>query len=104
MTDCENTPSIPDKTEDKVKIDKLPSAILEILLYDRTTGKNILWATDNYSSHGSAYKKDCPIEISPQELAVEDMYTPEAYLLFKRLEFKNIISTHLGCAISRIIL
>lgn len=64
MTDCENTPTIPDKTEDKIMIDKLPSDILEILLKDRTTGKNILWATDNYSSHGFAYKKDRPIELS----------------------------------------
>lgn len=64
MTDCENTPGIPDKTEDKVIIDKLPSDILEILLKDRTTGKNILWATDNYDSHGSAYTKDRPIELS----------------------------------------
>lgn len=63
MTECEKEPPIPDNTEDKVMIDKLPSDILEILLKDRTTGKNILWATDNYSSHGSAYSKDCTIEL-----------------------------------------
>lgn len=34
----------------------------------------------------------CPVEASPEEMAVGNMYTPEAYLLFKRLEFKNIIS------------
>ena len=34
----------------------------------------------------------CPITVAPEDMAVKDMYTPEAYLLFKRLEFKNIIS------------
>ena len=30
--------------------------LLEILLKDMTTGKNIFWATDNYSSRGMGYK------------------------------------------------
>ena len=29
--------------------------ILSILLKDRTTKKNIIWATDNYESHGPGY-------------------------------------------------
>ena len=29
--------------------------ILETLLLDRTTGKSIIWATDDYSSMGDAY-------------------------------------------------
>lgn len=44
------------------KID-LPKSILGILLEDRTTGKNILWATDNYISHGCEYEKNKPIEL-----------------------------------------
>ena len=32
--------------------------VLPELLKDQTTGKNIVWATDTYSSHGSKYKKD----------------------------------------------
>ncbi|MBR3732121.1 MAG: restriction endonuclease subunit M [Spirochaetales bacterium] len=36
----------------------LPSNILSILLKDRTTGKNILWATDNYRRYGAAYESD----------------------------------------------
>ena len=32
--------------------------ILKILLLDRTTGKNIIWATDQYESIGKAYSKD----------------------------------------------
>lgn len=29
--------------------------LLSILLKDKTTGKNIIWATDNYIKHGTAY-------------------------------------------------
>ena len=29
--------------------------LLDILLKDRTTNKNILWGTDNYSSHGQGF-------------------------------------------------
>ena len=32
--------------------------ILKILLLDRTTGKNIIWATDQYESIGKVYSKD----------------------------------------------
>lgn len=50
------------------------------------------WEQAKLSKILAAIDTHCPIDISPQELAVGDMYTPEAYLLFKRLEFKNIIS------------
>ena len=50
------------------------------------------WEQAKLSKVLAAIDTHCPIDISPQELAVGDMYTPEAYLLFKRLEFKNIIS------------
>ena len=33
----------------------LSKEILEILLIDRTTGKNIIWATDNYKKNGKGY-------------------------------------------------
>ena len=35
--------------------------ILEILLMDRTTSKNILWMTDNYIKHGPRYKIETEI-------------------------------------------
>jgi hypothetical protein len=35
--------------------------VLEILLRDHTTGKNIFWATDNYQHLGEAYKYNAPI-------------------------------------------
>ena len=38
------------KENDLLKIDR---SLLEILLKDKTTGKNIIWATDNYSKYGS---------------------------------------------------
>ena len=30
--------------------------LLKILLKDRSSNKNIIWATDNYSSHGCGYQ------------------------------------------------
>ena len=42
---------------------KLDKKLLEILLKDKTTGKNILWATDNYLSHGSFYAPEREIHI-----------------------------------------
>ena len=29
--------------------------VLDILLYDNTTKKNIIWGTNNYKSHGIGY-------------------------------------------------
>ena len=38
--------------------------LLKVLLKDKTTGKYILWATDNYESYGDAYKSSQ--EIKPE--------------------------------------
>lgn len=40
-------------------------SFLEILLLDHTTGKNIIWATDNYKKYGEAYSfaKEIKIEL-----------------------------------------
>ena len=35
--------------------------LLEILLQDKTTGKNILWATDSYESKGAMFAPNVPI-------------------------------------------
>lgn len=48
----------------KERIYMLPTDTLEILLKDRTTGCNIIWATDNYSSRGLGYAKDNPIRLT----------------------------------------
>lgn len=42
---------------------KLNGDILETLLLDRTTNKNILWCTDNYNKYGVGYNHDDAIEI-----------------------------------------
>ena len=60
--DMKQVPS--DNVEELKKVYKLTSRILEILLKDRSTGKNILWATGNYSSHGPEYEKEKTIELS----------------------------------------
>lgn len=58
------------KVMNKNKVDVLENEIykkypdvLEILLFDRTTRKNILWATDNYKSFGNGYEHNSPITI-----------------------------------------
>ena len=35
--------------------------LLSILLKDKTTNRNLIWATDNYKKYGERYKSDCPI-------------------------------------------
>ena len=42
---------------------KIEPELLAILLKDKTTGKNIIWATDNYSKYGSDYSSDKEIKI-----------------------------------------
>jgi len=42
---------------------KLNEDILQILLTDRTTNKNILWCTDNYTKYGIGYNYNDAIEI-----------------------------------------
>ena len=42
---------------------KIDSDLLAILLFDRTTNKNILWATDMYESHGIKYSASSSITI-----------------------------------------
>ena len=48
------------KENDLLKIDR---SLLEILLKDKTTGKNIIWATDNYSKYGELYASEKEIKI-----------------------------------------
>lgn len=52
--------SIDIKENDLLKIDR---SLLEILLKDKTTGKNIIWATDNYSKYGELYTSEKEIRI-----------------------------------------
>lgn len=42
---------------------KLDSELLMMLLQDKSTGKNIIWATDNYSSRGYGYNQDDEITV-----------------------------------------
>lgn len=42
---------------------RLDSRLLEILLIDRTTKKNLIWATDNYASRGPGYKSNDSINV-----------------------------------------
>lgn len=59
--------SIDIKENDLLKIDR---SLLDILLKDKTTGNNIIWATDNYSKYGFSYSAE---EISFIESKVKSM-------------------------------
>lgn len=49
-------------TDDIVRLQK--AGILDRLLYDKTTGRNILWATDAYTELGARYERN--EEIAPE--------------------------------------
>lgn len=42
---------------------RLDSRLLDILLADRTTKKNLIWATDNYASRGVGYQSGDQISV-----------------------------------------
>lgn len=42
---------------------KLDKELLQILLQDKSTGRNIIWATDNYLKHGKRYSPASPITV-----------------------------------------
>ena len=56
---------LPEKTIDIKENDllKIDPELLELLLKDKTTGNNIIWATDNYSKYGSPYSAEKEIKI-----------------------------------------
>lgn len=60
MTRLEKLTNIDIKENDLLKIDR---SLLEILLQDKTTKKNIIWATDNYSKYGELYTSEREIKI-----------------------------------------
>jgi hypothetical protein len=51
----------PDINENNILI--ADQNLLEILLVDQTTKKNILWMTDNYANHGTGYSENDQITI-----------------------------------------
>ena len=50
-----------DISEDEIK--EFSQELLEILLIDRTTNQNIIWATDDYQYNGEGFDKTDNIEI-----------------------------------------
>lgn len=40
------------------KILEMDASLLSILLKDNSSGKNIIWATDNYAQNGFGYKSN----------------------------------------------
>ena len=44
-------------------IEQLDYELLTILLQDKSSGKNIIWATDDYSQNGYGFRRDDEIQI-----------------------------------------
>lgn len=63
--------------------------ILDALLHDRTTGENIIWATDDYASMGEAYTFS-------QHWLCNDMNNGIDERWFKRKPVFNIVTTEKG--------
>ena len=49
--------------ENLIELEDIDTSILQLLLEDKTTGKNIIWATDSYAHFGTGYKRDKQILI-----------------------------------------
>lgn len=66
-----------DKTQIDIKenyLYHLDHELLAILLKDRSSGKNIIWATDNYAHKGSGYQRH---HLTPDEIAfIEETIKP----------------------------
>lgn len=60
--------------ETLIDLDKIDLSILKILLSDRTTGKNIIWATDSYKHLGPAYERDK--QIFPEQILHTNLIEP----------------------------
>lgn len=58
------------KNISEYKIYKIYPDLLDILLKDRTTGKNIIWATDDYEYLGGDYNKEK--EIKPNLISIKN--------------------------------
>lgn len=52
-----------DKMEVKEINKQIPNEVLSVLLIDRTTKKNIIWATENYKKYGKGFEFDSKIKL-----------------------------------------
>ena len=76
MEDFQNSSSI-DISEDEIL--KYGDSILNILLFDRTTRRNIIWGTSDYESLGDAYRAQFPITINSITGDNKDIIQPRIY-------------------------
>ena len=53
--------------------------VLDLLLIDKASGQNILWATDDYVSRGESYAEDIPISVESITGDNGDVIQPRTY-------------------------
>lgn len=77
----------------KKTIYSLDNKLLEILLKDHSSNKNIIWATDNYKSRGSGYYEFDHMTlkaITGRNGLVRDKYMPGSQIdIFKKFLIFN---------------
>ena len=47
----------------------IPEEVLAVLLKDRTTGRNLIWATDDYAERGKGFGANDEIQVKFQSIA-----------------------------------
>ena len=56
---------------DEIKIYELNHVILDLLLADKSSKRNILWATKDYLSYGNLYDEHC--QIMPEQITYDNL-------------------------------
>ena len=82
-----NTPRGAAKLNRLIDFNSYPlNLVLRILLKDRTTGENIIWATDNYSHLGNTYHSAATMRLKDLVKLDKSVIQPRVY---KTLELQK---------------
>lgn len=83
----------------EIKIYELDHVILDLLLADKSSKRNILWATKDYLSYGNLYDEHC--QIMPEQITYDKLickinhFIPDItkqfalYLIIRQVLFQN---------------
>ena len=85
---------MPEEHEIDIKenyIKQLDDELLSVLLKDRSSGKNIIWATDNYADRGEPYDSQQPITVKLITGRLGKVIRPRIDKSKKEQQLKNIV-------------
>ena len=66
----------------------IPEEVLAVLLKDRSTGRNLIWATDDYAERGRGFGANHEMQIEQVEL-ITNCDKPEGLLLKRVSDVKE---------------